>query len=246
MKKIILGSVLLVSVLFLNYNIVEASENESNQNMYSYQKNSESTVRKNQEDLNKTDIKLNNLIITSEHSIETIDVELLDTEDKVIANVYSKGTSELIESFSEEKAPNNLIQNRAKTSTYNSTVSARYRIGNSKSKIYVISYANVNISAGSGWAQINKKPSKIWQSPDSSGSWVLKNKNQSVRNTKFPTTSLGLNIQGLVEISSNVGTDMGLSFEVMKGMGFNMSGKSQNTWYARQNYNSTVYIKTMW
>mgnify|MGYP003466999732 CR=1 FL=1 len=80
----------------------------------------DNNVRKNISDNSMTDIKLNNLIITSEHPLETIDVELVDTENKVIANVYSKGTSDLIESFSEEKAPNNLLQ-RAATSTYNST-----------------------------------------------------------------------------------------------------------------------------
>ena len=69
----------------------------------------DNNVRKNISDNSMTDIKLNNLIITSEHPLETIDVELVDTENKVIANVYSKGTSDLIESFSEEKAPNNLL-----------------------------------------------------------------------------------------------------------------------------------------
>lgn len=205
----------------------------------------DNNVRKNISDNSMTDIKLNNLIITSEHPLETIDVELIDTENKVIANVYSKGTSDLIESFSEEKAPNNLLQ-RAATSTYNSTVSARYRVGNSRSSIYVIAYANVNISAGSGWAQINKKPSSIWQSPDSSGNWVLKNKNQSVRNTTFPTTNMGLNIQGLVEISKSVSSNMGLSFKFLNDVGFDMSGSVSSNWYARKNYNSTVYIKTMW
>ena len=73
----------------------------------------DNNVRKNISDNSMTDIKLNNLIITSEHPLETIDVELVDTENKVIANVYSKGTSDLIESFSEEKAPNNLLQRAA-------------------------------------------------------------------------------------------------------------------------------------
>ena len=205
----------------------------------------DNNVRKNISDNSMTDIKLNNLIITSEHPLETINVELVDTENKVIANVYSKGTSDLIESFSEEKAPNNLLQ-RAATSTYNSTVSARYRVGSSSSSIYVIAYANVNISAGTGWAQINKKPSSIWQSPDSSGNWVLKNKNQSVRTTTFPTTNMGLNIQGLVEISKSVSSSMGLSFKFLNDVGFDMSGTVSSNWYARKNYNSTVYIKTMW
>lgn len=109
-----------------------------------------------------------------------------------------------------------------------------------------IAYANVNISAGTGWAQINKKPSSIWQSPDSSGNWVLKNKNQSVRTTTFPTTNMGLNIQGLVEISKSVSSSMGLSFKFLNDVGFDMSGTVSSNWYARKNYNSTVYIKTMW
>lgn len=245
MKKIILGSIILLSTLSLSFEAV-AAENENIENTQIHQKIINSNVRKNSDDSSMTDIKLNNLIITSEHPIESIDVELIDSLEKVTANIYSKGTSELIESFSEEKAPNNLIQSRAGTSTYNSTVDARYRVGNNKSSIYVLASADVNISAGTGWAQINKSPSKIWQSPDSSGDWVLKNKNQSVRNTTYPTTSLGLNIQGLVEISKSVSTSMGFKFEVMEGMGFDMSGTTSTNWHARKNYNSTVYIKTMW
>ena len=110
---------------------------------------------------------------------------------------------------------------------------------------YVLAYADVNISTGTGWAQINKAPSKIWQSPDSSGNWTLKNTYQSVRNVKFPATSMGINITGLVEVSKSTSTSMGLSFTAMKSLGFNMSGTSSSSWYARKNYNSVVWIKTM-
>lgn len=245
MKKFILGNIILLSMLLLSVQINAEEDNLVN-NLSINQKTNSSMIRENSDDSNMTDIKLNNLIITSEYSLEEIDVDLIDGIDKVTANVYAKNSKDLLESFSEEKEPNNVMQSRAGTTTYNSTVSAKYRVGNNNSKIYVISYANVNISAGTGWAQINKKPSKIWQSPDSSGSWTLKNKNQSIRNTKFPTNNLGLNIQGLVEVSKSTSKSMGLSFNVIKGMGFDMSGTTNSNWYARKNYNSTVYIKTMW
>lgn len=185
------------------------------------------------------------MIITSNHSLNSIDIKRINKTNEVIANIYEKGTENLIESFSETRMSVSLLGTRA-TTTYNGTVSARYRVGNTSSKIYVIAYADVNISAGTGWAQINKAPTNIWQSPDSSGAWVLKNKHQSVRNVTFPTTNMGINIQGLVEISKTVSSQMGLSFSALQGMGFSMSGSSTGTWYARNNYNSTVYIKTMW
>ena len=214
-----------------------------------YAAENDNFVYTNPQNSSRTDIKLFNLIVTSNYDKEAIDVKIDRGDSAVTASIYEKGTENLLESYSESLPPiKELRQLQARVSgtvTYNATVEARYRVGNNKSKIYVLAYADVNISAGTGWAQINKKPTNIWQSPDSSGAWVLKNRHQSVRNTKFPTTNLELNIQGLVEISKKVSLNMGFSFEVMKGMGFNMSGTSSETWYARLNYNGIVSIKIM-
>ena len=133
-----------------------------------------------------------------------------------------------------------------KTTTLKKSLKTRFRVGKPLSTIYVEIFVDCNISAGTGWAQINHKPSKVWQSPDSSDSWRLKHKVQSISNTHFPTSIMGINITGTAEISKSAALNNGLSFDLLTEMGFEMSGTAHQSWSAIRAYNTTVYVKTMW
>ncbi|WP_279195153.1 hypothetical protein [Holdemania massiliensis] len=206
----------------------------------------ENEVGKNNNDMLK--IQLVSLEVTTEFLDSQAFVNYRQEGNKYIAEIVDKYSGEIVASYSE--TPDIPIENirnknvKSAISTYDTTLDGEINLvfGLNLFKAYVS--ARVTITAGQSWRQIDK----AWDekhTAGSSGGYYLTGNSTYIGTSSFPTTSLKIDINGVIESNQSNTVGTGVNFNLCQTLGFNMSGSASSNWYARKTYNTSIYINVM-
>lgn len=202
------------------------------------------------------EVKMINYYVDTDYNTDDYYVVYRDDyeNNKYLAEIFERKTNEKVQVYSEKpeiplktakKIANGTSLTRAK-STYDSTWDTMYTIQTiNKQKISAYVWTRVNITADFSWRQVNKVLSS-GHSAGGSGYYSLIPAGTFCNTKTFPCgTNLAFQINGVIEISKTQSTSVGFSFKLLESLGFDMSGSSSSTWYARKSYNDQVTFKVM-
>lgn len=202
------------------------------------------------------EVKLINYCVDTDYSTDDYYVVYRDDHEnnKYLAEIFERETNEMVQVYSEKpeipletakKIADGTILTRAK-STYDSTWDTTYKLQTiNKQTISAYVWTRVNITADFSWRQVNKVLDSGHMA-GGSGFYTLKPASTHCNTTKFPCgTDLAFQINGMIEISKTQSESVGFSFKLLDSLGFDMSGSSSSTWYARKSYNNQVTFKVM-
>lgn len=204
----------------------------------------------------KIEVKMLNYSVETDYSSSQYYVIYRDDyeNNKYIAEIFEKETNEMVQVFSEKpdiplatakQISSGAILTRA-ISTYDSTwdtTKTLITINGYKIDAYV--WVRVNITADFSWRQVNKVLA-MGHSSEGSGYYSLLPGGTFCNTTNFPCTSnLSLQVNGVIEISKTQSSSVGFTFQILESLGFQMSGSSSSTWYARSSYNTSMTFRVM-
>ena len=203
-------------------------------------------------------IKIEMLNYTTETEYNSADFYVVYRDDfdsnRYVAEIFNKETDELVQTFSErpdipleiaKQISFGEIHTKAISnydSTWDTTKSLR-NIDGYRIDAYV--WVRVNITADFSWRQVEKVIS-MGHSAGGSGYYSLDPGGTFCNTKTFPCSdTLSLQINGMIEISESQSSSAGFSFALLEGLGFQMSGSTSTTWYARSSYNTNVNFTVM-
>jgi|GEM_PF-3413287 hypothetical protein len=202
------------------------------------------------------EVKMLNYCVDTDYNTDDYYVVYRDDyeNNKYLAEIFERKTNEKVQVYSEKpeiplktakKIADGTSLTKAK-STYDSTWDTTYTIQTiNKQKISAYVWTRVNITADFSWRQVNKVLSS-GHSAGGSGYYSLIPAGTFCNTKTFPCgTNLAFQINGIIEISKTQSTSAGFSFKLLESLGFDMSGSSSSTWYARKSYNNQVTFKVM-
>lgn len=127
--------------------------------------------------------------------------------------------------------------------TYDTTLQKDVVLVSSKEGSVVATvWTRVQVTSDHSWAQIEKVYS-CGHGAGGSGGYTLNTYGTYNGTSKFPTVSLKIDFNGVIEVSST--NSAGFSLDVLKNLGFSVNSSSSSNWYARKSYNSTTTFKVM-
>lgn len=176
-------------------------------------------------------------------------VEYNIKENKLIAKIIDNDTQKIISKYSEEIENEqikemmllksaNLVSARA-TSTYTTTLDGNFNLVGGSSKFQAYVWIRAKVSYGSYWRQCDELLD-YGHTAGSSGGYTLEG-NQSFDGTSsYPTGTVRIDINGIIQTTSSLSASIGLNYEIVKGLGFTMGGSSTSYWYGRKSYNTSA------
>lgn len=195
-------------------------------------------------------VKLASVSIPLEYAPADIEiVRVVDYErNEVRASVFDKSSGSIIESYSETPdIPLRTLESiqsssDGEQSNYNMVMQKTRTIASPNGKnVSTIVWAEVNITAGQSWGQI-ERVNATGQNAQS-GSYSLESPHTYSQTTRFPTNTISIGYQGTVLVTNS--NSLGISFGGAQLAGFSVSGSASSTWYARKFYSSSVSMDLM-